>query len=73
MDQSPALGGFFLVVIIVGFLAVVIFMAMAITSGLKKADQFDRRRAIERNLRQAASDADTQQRIARKLLRERGE
>jgi len=70
MDAEVATGGIFLLVIVIGFVVVVGLIAAATVSGFNKVEDFDRRRAMERNMRRQAQDANQQQRIARKLLDE---
>jgi hypothetical protein len=70
MNGEQALGGFYLLVIVVVFFSIVGLGARAMVGGWRKVEQFDRHRAIERNVRNAVNDADYQQRVARKLLDE---
>jgi len=60
-----------------GFMFVVVFFAsiaavVLIAKGLKAMAASDRRKAIERNMRQQVIDADTERQVARKLLGEAG-
>jgi hypothetical protein len=71
-DSDVAAGGFILLVILLIVGTIVIGLTTLMVKGFRAAEQFDRRRAIERNMRQSLIDAGTEREVARKLLKEAG-
>jgi hypothetical protein len=70
MNPDILAGGFMLLAIVLGFILAVGFLAAAMVGGFSKVEQFDHRRAVERDMRRAVDDANLQQKIARKILDE---
>lgn len=64
---AAALGGFVLFIAIFGLIGFGVF------KGLRALEQKSRTHQIERTMRQAVRDADDEERIARKILAERGQ
>lgn len=73
MGDSATLGGFMILAVVLVFIGVVIAGAWVVKKGLNWAEEFDRKRDIERQLRQSIRDTEYQKKAADKILRDFGQ